>query len=115
MKNVVHHARLKNILEKLIVVDGSASFDFEHPPLDGGVGVGVETLQNFAFAPKQHGDDYFVVGGLSFLDTKSDRFQAWAQPGHDDIAMLASRRTRIDAVGQGFEESDDTETEFRGR
>jgi hypothetical protein len=28
MKNVMHHARLKNILEKLIVVNGTARLDF---------------------------------------------------------------------------------------
>ena len=44
MKNIVHHARLKNILEKLIVVNGSACLDFKNPPFASRMGVSVETL-----------------------------------------------------------------------
>src|ERR1035437_5683204 len=104
MTNVMHHARLKNILEELIVVNGSTRFDFKNPALTGGVSVRVETLQYLAFAPKKHGDDYLVFDGLPFLDPKSELFQAWAELGHSGVAMLAHRCSRIDGVGQPFEE-----------
>jgi hypothetical protein len=44
MKNVVHHARLEDIFEKLIVVDGSTCLDLKDPPLTGSMSVSVETL-----------------------------------------------------------------------
>lgn len=114
MKNVMHHARLKNILEKLIVDNGPACLDFKNPSFAGGMGVGVETLQYLALAPKKHGDDDLVFGGLPFLDPKSDLFQAWAEPSHNGVAMLFHRRIRIDGAGHFFEECDDKKAEFRG-
>src|ERR1017187_6946423 len=81
MKNVMHHARLKNILEKLVVVNGPTCLDFKNPSLTGGMGVSVETFQYLAFAPKKHGDNYLVFEGLPFLDPKSQLFQSWAQSG----------------------------------
>src|ERR1039457_7333412 len=85
MEDVVHHACLKNILEKLIVDNGPACLDFKNPSFAGGMGVGVETLQYLALAPKKHGDDDLVFGGLPFLDPKSDLFQAWAEPSHNGV------------------------------
>ncbi len=38
MKNIMHHARLKNILEKLIVVNGAPRLDLKNPSLTGGHG-----------------------------------------------------------------------------
>ena len=72
MKNIVHHARLKNILEKLIVVNGSACLDFKNPPFASRMGVSVETLQYLALPPKKHGHDYLVLGRLPLLDPKSE-------------------------------------------
>ena len=115
MKHVMHHARLKNIFEKLIVVNGPASLDFKHPSLTGGMRVSVEALQYLAFAPKKHGNNYLVFAGLSFLDPKSELFQAWAKSSHNGVAMLVHRRMRIDTFGKLFEERDDKKTEFRRR
>jgi hypothetical protein len=72
MKNIVHHARLKNILEKLIVVNGSACLDFKNPPFASRMGVSVETLQYLALPPKKHGHDYLVLERLPLLDPKSE-------------------------------------------
>ncbi len=44
MKNVVHHAGLKNIFQELIIVDCPACLDFKNPPLTRGMGVSVETF-----------------------------------------------------------------------
>jgi hypothetical protein len=115
MKHVMHHASLKNILEKLIVIDGPACLDFKHPSLAGGMCVSVEALQYLAFAPKKHGDNYLVFAGLPFLDPKSELFQARAKSSHDGVAMLIHRCTRINTLGQLFEERDDKKAEFRRR
>lgn len=56
MENVVHHARLENILEKLVVVHGATGLDFKHPSLTCSMSISVETLQYFAFAAKKNGD-----------------------------------------------------------
>jgi hypothetical protein len=74
MKNVMHHARLKNILEKLIVVNGATRLDLKNPPFSCGVGVSIETFQYLAFAPKKHWNNYFVFAGLPFLDPESELF-----------------------------------------
>ena len=114
MKNVMHHARLKNILEKLIVVNSPTCLDFKNPSLAGGMGVGVETLQYLAFAPKKHWDNYLVLRGFPFLDLKSEFFQAWAESSHSGVAMLAYRCTRIDGISHFFENCDHKKAEFRG-
>jgi hypothetical protein len=104
MKNVMHHACLKYILEELIVVDGPTCLDLKNPALTDGMGVSVETFQYLAFAPKKHWDNYLVFGGLPFLDPKSELFQARAESSHNGIAMLIHRCTRIDCIGHLFEE-----------
>jgi hypothetical protein len=73
-------ACLKDILEKLIVVNGTARFNFKYPPRSHGMSVSIETLQYFALSPKEHGDDNFALGGLSTLNPKSYPLQAWAEP-----------------------------------
>ena len=64
VKDVMHHTRLKNILEKLIVIDGPACLDFKDPSLTGGMGVSVEALQYLAFAPKKNGTT--ILSSLDF-------------------------------------------------
>ncbi len=44
MKNIMHHARLENILKKLIVVYGPARLHLKHPPLARSMSVGIEAL-----------------------------------------------------------------------
>src|SRR5437016_5839905 len=111
----MHHARLKNVLEKLIVVHSPTRLDFKHPTLNGGVSISVETLQYLTFAPKQDGDNDLVLDGLPFLDPKSQLLQAWAEPSHNGVTMLIHRCARIDSVSHFFEERDDKESEFRRR
>jgi hypothetical protein len=115
MENVVHHARLKNILEKLIVVNGPARLDLKYPSLTGCMGVSVEAFQYFTLAPKKDGDNDLVFAGLPLLDSKSQPFQTWAESGHNGVAMLIHRCTRIDSVADIFEESDEKKAEFRRR
>ena len=98
MKDVMHHAGLKNILEKLIIVNGSTCLNLKDPALGDGVSVGVETLQYLAFATEKHGDNDLVFARLAFLHLKSELFQTWAESCHDGVAMLARHRTRIDGI-----------------
>jgi hypothetical protein len=84
----MHHARLENILEKLIVVDGPACLDFKYPVLSDRVSVSVEALLDLAFASEKHGDNDFVIAGLPFLDKKAHSFQSWPESGHNRIAGL---------------------------
>ncbi len=79
---------MKNILEKLIVVNGPTCLDLKNPPLTDGMGVSVKTFQYLAFAPKKHRNDYLVFAGLPFLDPKSELFQTWAESCHNRVAML---------------------------
>ena len=44
MKNIMHHAGLKNVFQKLIIINGPTGLDLKNPPLTGGVGVSIETL-----------------------------------------------------------------------
>jgi len=59
--------------------------------------------------------DNFAFGGFPFLNPKSELLQAWAEPSHNSIAVLAHRCTRINTLGKLFEESDDGKAEFRRR
>src|ERR1700733_12685891 len=113
MQNVMHHAGLKNILEKLIIVDGAASFDLKNPALANSMCVSVKALQYLAFASKEHRNNYLVFAGLPFLDAESDFFQPWAEPRHNGVAMLDCHFARIDGVGHLFKEPDDKKAEFR--
>lgn len=115
MKNVIHHARLKNILKKLIVSHGPTRLDLKNPSLAGGMGVGVETLHYLALAPEKHGDNYLVLDGLPFLDPKSDLFQSRAKPSHYSVAMLIHRCARIDGTGHLFEKCDNKKAKFGRR
>ncbi len=111
----MHHARLKNILEKLIVVNGPTGLDFKHPSFTGSMGVSVEALQNLAFAPKKHGNNYLVFGGFPFLHPKPKLFKAWAESSHYGVTVLVQRCTRVDGIGDLFEECDDKKAKFRRR
>jgi len=115
VKNVVHHARLKNIFEELIVVNRSTCLNLENPTLSWGVSIGVEALEYLAFAAKKYGDNYFVFAGLPFLYPKSELFQARAESRHNGVAMLVHPLSRIDGVGHFLEECDDEKAEFRRR
>jgi hypothetical protein len=115
MKNVMHHASLKNILEKLIVVNGTTCLDFKNPSLAGGMGVGVEALQYLAFAAKKHGNNYLFFAGLPFLDPKSKLFQAWSEQSHDGVAMLVHRGSRIYGNAHFFEKGHNQKAKLRGR
>jgi hypothetical protein len=44
VENIMHHASLKNIFEKLIIINGPTRLDLKNPPLTGGMGVSIETL-----------------------------------------------------------------------
>jgi len=44
METITHHASLKNIFQKLIIVNGPTGLDLKNPPLTGGMGVSIETL-----------------------------------------------------------------------
>jgi hypothetical protein len=89
MEDIMHHARLKNILEKLIVVNGPARLDFKHPAHTACMSISIEALQYFSFSTKKHWDNDFVIGGLSFLNPKSELFQSWSEPRHNLVAVLA--------------------------
>jgi len=112
MKNVMHHARLKDIFEKLIVVNGPTCLYLENPSLAGGMSVSVEALQYLASAPKEHGDNYLVVAGLALFDSKSKFFQAWAESYHNGVAMLVRLSSRIDGIGLFLEQCNDRKAEF---
>jgi hypothetical protein len=99
IKNPMHHACLKNILEELIVGNGPPCFDLKYPFLPCGVGVGIEALLFLAFASKEHRDFNFVIGRLPFLDMKADRFQSRPKSLHNRIAGLVGRSIRIDGIG----------------
>ncbi len=115
MKNIMHHGRLKYVLEELIVVNRPTSFDLKNPTLAGGMGVGVEALQYLAFPPKKHGNDYLVLDALPFLDSESEPLQPWAKPFHDAVARLVCLCGRIDSIGHRLKEPHNTEPEFRRR
>ena len=44
MKNIMHHAGLKNVFQKLIIINGPAGLNFKNPPLTGRVCISIETL-----------------------------------------------------------------------
>src|SRR5579864_6226305 len=112
MKNVMHHAGLKDILEKLIVVNGPTRLDLENPSLRDGMGVSVETLQYLAFAPEEHRDNDLILARFPFFHLKTELFQTWPEPCHDGIAMLGRTRTRIDGISHFFKEGDDKKAEL---
>jgi hypothetical protein len=74
VEDVVHHASLKNILQKLIVIDGSTGLDLKDPSAAGCMGVRVEAFQYLALAPEKYGYDYLAFGGFPFLNSKSELF-----------------------------------------
>jgi hypothetical protein len=115
MKNIMHHAGLKNILEKLIVVNSPTCFDLENSSLTHSMGVSVETLQYLAFAPKKHGNNYLIVARLSLLDSESELFQTGTKECHNGIAMLVRPCTRIDGIGKLLKERHDQNAEFGRR
>jgi hypothetical protein len=112
MNNIMHHACLKDILEKLIVVNGPTRLDFKYPALTWRMGVGVEAFQYFALAAKKDGNNNLVLNGLPLLNPESKLFQSWAKPSHHRVAMLTHRCARIDSVAHFFEERDNKKTEF---
>jgi hypothetical protein len=67
----MHHAGLKDVFEKLIVVDSPTGLDFKNPSLLDRMGVSVEAFQYLTFAPKKDRNNYLVFTGLPFLDPKS--------------------------------------------
>ena len=115
MKNIMHHARLKNIFEKLIIVNRPTRLDLKNPTLDGGMGVSVETLQYLASPSKEDRNNYLVLDGLPLLDSKSDPFQSWAEPCHNAVARLIGLCARVDGISHFLEERNDSEPEFGRR
>ena len=115
VKNVVHHARLKNVFKKLIVIHRSTRLDLENPSFRRGVSIGVEALKYLAFAAKKHRNYNFVFAGLPFLHPESELFQAWPKPRHNGVAILVHPLSRIDGVSHFLEECDDEKAEFRRR
>lgn len=73
----MHHARLKNVFEKLIVVDGPPCLDFQYPAKAGCMRVGVEALQYLVFSSEKHLDNDLVFGGFPSFDSKSEVLQSW--------------------------------------
>jgi hypothetical protein len=115
MKDIVHHARLKNIFEELIVINRPACFDFKNPSLTGRMGVGVETLQYLAFSPEKNGNNYLSLRGFSLLNSKSDFFKAWTKSRHHGVTGLIRLCVRVDGISRFFEKRDDTKAELRRR
>ena len=111
----MHHARLKNILEELIVVDGPARLDFKYPTQAFGVSIGIETLLYFAFSTKKYGDIDLAFATLPLFNLKSNRFQSWPEPGHNLVAVLVQSCGRVYRIGERFEERHYRETKFRRR
>ena len=72
MKNIMHHASLKNIFQKLVIVNGATCLDFKNPSLACRMCVSVEALQYLAFATKKHGNNYLVFAGLSFFGSAQE-------------------------------------------
>src|SRR5689334_2755930 len=70
MKNVMHHARLKDIFEELIVVNGPPCFDLKNPSLTDGMSVSIEALQYLAFTPQKHWNNYLVFLRIPLLYAK---------------------------------------------
>ena len=60
VKNVVHHTRLKDVFEKLIIVNRPTRLYFKNPPFIGGMGISVETFQYLAFPPEKHRYNYLI-------------------------------------------------------
>ena len=115
MKDVMHHACLKNVLEKLIVVNGATRLNLKNPPLAGSMGVSVEAFQYLAFAPKKYWNNYLVFAGLPFLNPESELFKPRTELCHNGVAMLDCHCARIDGTRNLFEESDDMKAEFGWR
>ena len=72
--NVMHHACLKNIFEKLIVGNGAASLDFKYPTHAGRMSIGIEAFQYFPLSSKEYGNNYLVFVRLSLLYLKPKTF-----------------------------------------
>jgi hypothetical protein len=70
------HARLKNVLEKLIVVYGPARLDFKYPAQAGCMSIGVEALQDFSLSPEEHRNNDFFLCGLPLFNPESELFQS---------------------------------------
>ena len=108
----MHHARLENILEELIVVNGPTRLDLKNLANAGGMSIGIEALQYLALASKKHWDNYLVLGGLTFLNPESERLQSWPEPSHNRVAVLLHSCGRINGVRILFEKGHDRKTKF---
>jgi hypothetical protein len=61
MKNIVHHARLKNVFQKLIVINSPTGLDLKDPPRTEGMRVSVEThIKTLPLRPKSTGTTIFL-------------------------------------------------------
>ena len=97
------HARLKNVLEKLVVGNCPTRLDFKHPVVGFGISIGIETLVDLAVATIKHRDVDLAFAALPFLDPKSDLFQFWPKPRHNYVAVLDQRFSRVNGIGEIFE------------
>ncbi len=70
----MHHARLKNVFEKLIVIDSSTSLHFKDPTDTRRVCISVEALQYLAFSAEKHWYNNLIVRGLTLLNPEAYLF-----------------------------------------
>ena len=74
IENPMHHARLENIFQELVVRHCPPSLNFKHPSLVGGVGISIEALLFLTSVSKKHRDFNLFIRRLSFFDTKTNFF-----------------------------------------
>jgi len=111
----VHHARLKDIFEELVVIDRPTGLDLKDPSAAGRVGVGVEAFQYLAFASEEHMYDHLAFGGFPFLDSKSEVLQVPGRRCATTVSLCWSFVVLESIIGLGLEERDYSKAEVRRR
>lgn len=115
MKNIMHRARLKNILEELVVANGPASLYFQHPsyPL---LAAWASALKHFNILPLRPNSTGTTI--LPSLDFPSQpEIRVFPVPGEVEpsrVTILADGRARVDGVSQFLEKCDDENVQIPG-
>lgn len=85
--NAVHHARLKYILEKLVVHDSTSRLDFDHDISIFAKGIGIKKFVDVVVQAKQHWYENFSPLGFPRLNRESQRFKPRAEEPQSAVAV----------------------------
>jgi len=85
--DVLHHAGLKQVLEKLIIDHSTACFYFYNKTSRGMVGVGVERLFDYSISAEQDRNKNFLSVFPAQLDLKSELQQWLPENGKNGVAV----------------------------